>query len=527
MPNIDVNQLKRQASKAFAGFTAGQRTMLAIAAVATVVGAFVFLQMSSSGSSYAALYSNLQPADAASVTQQLDSQGVSYQLSGGGGTILVPQDQVYQLRLDMSAKGIPTDGAPGYALLDKAGITTSEFQQRVDYQRAIEGEISKTINAISGVLGSTVHVVVPQQDVFASDDQKPSASVLVKVAPTKALASGQVQSIVHLVASSVEGLQPDQVTVADDQGRMLAAPGVDGATSAAGDARVAQTASYQDQVARSIEDLLAPVTGAGKAKVTVSAQLDFDKTQTTTERFDQGTGTGTLLSENTSSESFTGDGASVGGTLSTGSPTPVSSGTSSDGTYTKSDTQRQYAPGKVTEVVDSAPGAVERLSVAVLVDAAANVGAQEVQDLVTAAAGIDPARGDTVEVQKILFDTTAADAAKQQLDAAAKPGLDITSLARTGGAVVIVALVLLLAWRSAKRDTVARFPLAIPIEGPADTHALAAGDEEAAGAAQGLLSLGSGERRGHDLSPAPIAQLIDHQPSDVAEILRGWLAESR
>src|SRR6478609_8914133 len=140
MADVDFTKLKGQVTKAFSGFTSGQKAMLGIAALATIVGAYFFMQMSSS-TDYAPLYSNLQTSDASAVTQQLDAEGVSYKLSGGGSTILVPQDKVYQLRLDLSGKGLPSDGAPGYSLLDKAGITTSEFRQRVDYQRALEGEI--------------------------------------------------------------------------------------------------------------------------------------------------------------------------------------------------------------------------------------------------------------------------------------------------------------------------------------------------------------------------------------------------
>ena len=128
----------------------------------------------------------------------------------------------------MSAAGLPQGGAQGYALLDKQGITASEFRQRVDYQRALEGELARTITAIDGVEAAKVHLVIPEEDLFSDDERQPTASVLVKTKPGSTLDPGQVQAVVHLVSSSVEGLVPEQVTVADDQGTMLAAPGEDG-----------------------------------------------------------------------------------------------------------------------------------------------------------------------------------------------------------------------------------------------------------------------------------------------------------
>src|SRR5437763_1568931 len=158
----------------------------------------------------------------------------------------------------------------GYKLLDKQRITTSEFTQHVNYQRALEGELSKTIGAIDGVGAATVHLVIPQQDVFSADTNKPSASVLVQNLPGKTLGAGQVQAIVHLVSSSVEGLNPDDVSVADAKGNLLSAPG-DGGDAAAGDARSSQTRGYEDQLSKSLQDMLTQVIGPNHAVVRVTA----------------------------------------------------------------------------------------------------------------------------------------------------------------------------------------------------------------------------------------------------------------
>ena len=536
---IDITRVKQRANSLFSGFTNGQKAMLGIAAVATIAGA-MFLMNSSGQASYATLYSNLQETDAASVTQQLDADKVPYKLENGGTTILVPQEKVYQERLDLSSKGLPTSGSPGYALLDKQGITTSEFSQRVDYQRALEGEMVRTINAIDGVQSATVHLVIPQQTVFATDTGTPTASVLVTTTPGHDLNAGQVQAIVHLVASSVEGLDPKNVTVADSKGRVLSASGEEGDVQAQSDARASQTATFENDLSTSLQTLLEPVTGPGKAIVHVTAALDFDKHQTTTERFDAA-GTSPVLSETSNSETFTGQDASASGVIDGSVPTGTGNGASN---YNRTQAQKDYAVGKVTEQVDSAPGAVDRLSVAVLVDDKQNVDEQQIKDLVSAAAGLQPNRGDTIQVTKLAFDASAvtaagtADTPAGTSATAAKKPLDIMSLIQTAGAVLIVLVVLFMAWRSARKASVSRTPIELPagMMGALGPGAAATADQTAvarelvgAGAAIGsgghLPALAEPDPR--ELAQTQIADLIDRQPEDVATVLRSWLADRR
>src|SRR5947209_15401113 len=155
MAGVNVDQLRRKASQAMAGFSTGQKVVTGLAVVALIAGGMLFSGWASKPT-YVPLFTNLQPSDAAAITQKLTSSKVPYQLGDGGSSVLVPQNQVYQQRLNLSAQGLPTGGNQGYSLLDKQGITTSEFQQRVDFQRAMEGELSKTIGAIDGVGAATV-----------------------------------------------------------------------------------------------------------------------------------------------------------------------------------------------------------------------------------------------------------------------------------------------------------------------------------------------------------------------------------
>jgi flagellar M-ring protein FliF len=538
---LDITSARRRASTVWSGFTSGQKTTLGLAIAAVVLGGYMFTKWAAQPT-WTPLYGNLSSTDAGSVTSELKSKGVQYKLADGGATVMVPQAQVYQLRLDMSAKNLPTGGSQGYALLDKQGITTSEFRQRVDYQRALEGELARTIGAIDGVSGADVHLVIPADDVFAADSRKPSASVLLRSATGKRFGADQVRAIVNLVAGSVEGLTPDAVTVADSAGHVLSAPG-DGGLDASGDAQSAQARTFEDGLARSIEDMLAPVTGAGGAVVRVKADLDFDQRSTTTESFAQPAAgqTNPLVTESTSQETFAGPGASTaaGGVLGTNGQTTTGNAASTANNYSKNSADRSFAVGKVTEQVKSAPGKVTHLSVAVLVDDKVKAAPAEITNLVNAAAGIDPKRGDAVTVAAMAFDHSAIDAAakEQKAAAAAKSKTQMMNLVRTVGVLLIVLVALLLAWRSARKASITRYPVPgmLPA-GPVQAEALHAALTAlgAGGPSAGAMEAAdAGDRFERAALPSgpdvndELAELIDRQPDEVASILRGWLADRR
>jgi flagellar M-ring protein FliF len=519
---LDLNSVRNKASNAFSGFTRGQKTMLGLAAVAIIIGGFFFLQWASAPS-YSPLFSNLPAEEAAAITQELTAQGVDYELADGGSTVMVPKDQVYDLRLSLSAQGLPADGSPGYALLDEQGITASEFRQRVDYQRALEGELSNTISAIDSVDSATVHLVMPEDDLFTDDETHASASVLVDTRDR--LPASQVQAIVHLVSSSVEALAPEEVTVADADGNVLWTPGDDGLAAAAGDARVAQTSTYEQQLATSIEEMLAPATGAGRAIVRVSADLDFDRRETTTESFSD-TDEAPVVNESTANETYAGNGTSATGVLGPDG-TPIAGGGTGTN-YESESADRTYAVDKVTEQIQSAPGDVERMSVAVILDDRADVEVSEVERVVAAAAGLQRDRGDTIEVTRLAFDQSVAEEAQAELEAAAgdQRFSQIIDLARTAATVLIVAVVLFLAYRSAKKSAKARMPLALPAQ---RTSVAQLADLAAAEAIETLpvraLPSPTDERR--VAVQAEIGELIDRQSDDVAKMLRGWLGEGK
>jgi len=548
-----LNATRQKALSTWGAFSAGQRAVTIVAALTLVVGGFMFTKWSARAS-YAPLFTNLDPTDAGAITDKLASQKVGYKLTDGGRTVMVPQAQVYQLRVDLSSKGLPAGGSVGYSILDKQGITTSEFRQRVDYQRALEGELSRPVSAVNGVAGATVHLVIPKDDVFATDTQKPTASVLVKVAPGARLTSENVQAIVHLVSSSVEGLAAQDVTVADDHGRLLSQPGDDGASMAEGDARAAQTHAYESDVANSVEDMLGQVMGQGHAVVRVTADLDYDHRETTTESYQPTQAP--VLNESSSKENFTGTGQPVGGVLGPDAASIAASG-GGNNTYAKEDASRQYAVGKVTEQVKSAPGAVKRLSVAVLLDSKVKgVSPGSVQKLVAAAAGLDTTRGDTIAVDSMAFDTSAQKEADKAMSAAAaaKQRQGMLSLVRSLLVLLLLVGAFVFFWRITKRAE-RRESLSLPELAALTAAAGALPSGAASASSAGRAALGDGEDGelfgdvpapelalsgvGH-LGGAPAAKalpavtiddelgaLIERQPEQVAQLLRGWLSDRR
>jgi flagellar M-ring protein FliF len=523
-----TNQFKR-IGQTFGSFSAGQKTVAIVAVVAILVGGFLFSSWVSKPT-YSPLFSNLASADASAIVDKLAAAGTPYQLTDGGGTILVPQDKVYDLRLQMSGAGLPAATDSGYSLLDKQGVTTSEFQQQVTYQRALSGEITKTVESIAGVKSAVVNLAMPKKTVFADEQAKPTAAVLVDLEPGKRLESQQVQAIVNLVSSSVSELEADKVTVVDSTGAVLSSPGQAGGVGGVADSRAQATKDYQDRLAAGIQRMLDQVVGSGKSVAQVTTQLDFDKTQTKTERFSSNP-TAKALNESSTTENYTGTGGANGTGVLGPDNIQVPNG-GGNGTYKKDTAARQNAVDKVTEVRDAAPGAVTRQSVAVLLDAkaAAKLPAGEVQQLVAAAAGIDATRGDTVVVSQMPFDGSAQADAKAALDAAAaaEQRAQLMSMGKTAGLALLVLVLLFLAWRSSRKSKRTDMTYA-------ELERLD-GEELAELEAYRAAELAGVNRPALDAAPAvdphagkrdEINAMVDKQPDEVAQLLRGWLADRR
>ncbi|MEU7903105.1 flagellar basal-body MS-ring/collar protein FliF [Actinoplanes sp. NPDC049118] len=520
----------RKVGETFKSFTTGQKVVTIAAVLALLIGGYFFATWASKPS-YSALFSNLSSKDASAIVESLQKTGTPYELSNGGSTIMVPQDQVYDLRLQLSGEGLPGESDTGYALLDEQGITTSDFMQHTNYQRALEGEISNTIKSIDGVEAATVHLVMPQKDVFSDDQEKTTASVLVQSSPNDPLTTQQVQAIVHLVASSVEGLEPEQVTVAGADGKILSTGGGAAVATGGDSGSESQTVAFQNRLNSSLQHMLDSVVGPGHAVVTTTAELDYDQTETTTESYTSDPSVA-ALSESISREAYNGNGTGTGGVLGPDNiQVPNGAATGGTGQYEQSDIVRNNAVNKTTEARRSAPGSIEKLNVAVLLDSttAGAVNQDDVQALVSAAAGIDPTRGDTIAVSAMPFDTSAATAAQDALaqSAAAEKSAKQTSLIKTGAMALVVLFLIFLAWRASRR---AKKRKALS---PAELKHLE--DMQAALEQQRLAELNAAipspaiEAANADYEALEerqreIEKMVQEQPDEMAALLRGWLA---
>ena len=516
--------------RSFASFTTGQKVVAVVGTAALLLAGFMVFRWAAAPN-YAPLFSSLSSSDASAVIEQLEADGVPYEITGGGGTIMVPRDQVYATRISLSGEGLPSDsGKGGYALLDNQDISTSQFKEQTDFKRAMEGELATTIEAIDSVDTAVVHLALPPEEVFADEQDPATATVLVATSPGADLQPEQVQAVVHLVASSIDGLDPDMVTVADSTGRVLSTN--DGAGGAAS-TRSQQVEDYQDELNGRIQQMLDRVVGPGNSTVQVTANLDFDKsvTESTTYEADEAD---PPLSSQTQSETYSGGqpGAGVGGVV--GPEGQMETGaTDGSGTYSQESTTRDNAVDTVVEHRETAPGSVESLHAAVVVDvnAPTKVDPVEVEELVTAAVGINPRRGDTVEVSALPFDRTAEDAAAAALEEAAadEAGSQRAEWIRNGVLILLVALLVLVVWLRSRKRAKARVQATTYVveqlrQDQAERAAVAA-SRQRIDTSPATMALERADRDADVEVRDELAALVERQPEEVAALLRGWLVE--
>jgi len=254
------------------------------AALAASIALFVGLLLWSSTPEYKVLFSNLTEKDAGTITTALQQLNAPYK-TGPGGTLLVPADQVYDLRFKLAAQGLPKGGAVGFELMDSPQLGMTQFQEQVAFQRGMEGELARTVQALSPVESARVHLAIPKPSVFIRDKQKPSASVLVNLHPGRSLDPGQVQSIVHLVSSSVAELSPNNVTVVDQAGNLLTNVS-DGASARGLNAsQLDYIRQMEGYYAQRIEAIVSPIVGTGNVRAEVRADLDFSESEATSESY--------------------------------------------------------------------------------------------------------------------------------------------------------------------------------------------------------------------------------------------------
>jgi flagellar M-ring protein FliF len=422
-----------------AALPAGRKAMLGLG-LAALVGIALAMSMWSSQGNYKVLYANLSDKDGGAILAQLSQMNVPYKHAEGGSAILVPAEKVHDVRLKLASAGLPKGGVVGFELMDNAKFGQTQFQERLTFQRGLEGELTRSIGGLAAVQSARVHLALPNQNGFFREQQKPSASVLLTLHPGRTLDRAQIAGIVHLVSSSVPELAPKAVSVLDATGALLSGSAEADAAANGLDAHQLQ---YRQQIeanyTRRVMDILEPVLGRDNLRAQVTADVDFAQTESTSEEYAPNQGVGadgrpvaaTVRSEQTT-ESGSGGGAlpaGVPGAASNQPPVPASApingaaqtlaaaATGTQGGASRREATTNYEVDKTVRVTRNATGTVRRLNAAVVVNHRSVTDAkgkttvtpipeaelEKLTALVKETMGFNEARGDSVKLINAPF----------------------------------------------------------------------------------------------------------------------------
>ncbi len=499
-----------------------KKILALLVVIALVITAGILLMTWSQKADQQLLFSNLSDEDAGAIIQKLNEQKIPYTATGGG--IMVPADKVYEVRLQLASQGLPQGGGVGFELFDKTSFTMTDFVQKLDYRRALQGELARTIRSLAEVEQCRIHLAIPEKTLFMQKDEKPKASVLLKLRPGRRLSQSQVQGIVHLVSSSIEGLDAKDVTVVNNDGDMLTSD-VDENFAETG-SQFEYERTYEHDMEAKIISMLEPVVGKGKAKARVAVSFDFTKTEKTEEKYDPDSQV--ARSEQRNTEKSTG--GTNGGIPGIASNLPGRQQTTATMPGTpavseKKDETINYEITKTISHVISPTGEVKKLSVVVLVDGtyAAAQGSTEkkytprtedqvrqFEDMVKKAIGFSADRGDEVKVVNLPFEVVPQE---EMVDTPAPSRVVPTVMSASKYLVPLigVALLFLFVVKPLMKTLTEPTQLALP---------------------QQQLSLvqaaGEVQRAIPEQDRSSREQLIDwakKNPKDASNLIKGWLEE--
>ncbi len=404
-------QFFSQLWKAFKALTPSKRLSIIIVAAVSLISIGIFINFVNQDE-YRVLFSNLSAEDTEKIVGRLQEKGISYKVGSTGDSILVPSEHVSELRLDLASMGLPQGGGVGFEIFDKKNFGATEFVQRLNYQRALQGELSRTINSLDEVQYSRVHIVTPKKSLFVKEQEKTTASVIIKLKPRRRLQASQIEGITHLVASSVEGLQPEEVTILGSRGNILSKAQSDSESSKMTDSQREYQKSIESDMANKIQTILERVVGHGNAVARVSATLDFTSIEKTEELYDAEEPVPRSLHRKTRTSYVP-----IEAGESTVSPINIETNDSSNTEREEKDETINYEINRVVSKTVMPVGKIDSLSVAVLVDGVYqknNEGIEEFQprskkeiqsfeNIVKNSVGFNADRGDQIVVTSIPF----------------------------------------------------------------------------------------------------------------------------
>jgi flagellar M-ring protein FliF len=540
-----MDEIKKNILALWKGLSAQRKVSLVASFLLSlaVLGGVVYL---ASKPKLTLLYGGLQPSEAQKVVEYLDSKKISYEVSDGGRSVLVPAAQVYSVRMGLASQGIPTmsDGGVGFELFDKPTFGESDFMQRANYYRALQGELARTIRQLDEVANARVLIVVPEDKLFGQDHQQAKASVFVQLQPGRSLGDEQVRAIQFLVANGVEGLQPEHVAVIDGTGRAMSGSDSDSDTVTGGqlnDKQRQARAELESYLQEKAQSMLDQVLGPGQSVVRVATDIDYSTTQQTTEKYDPkgsvpAQETSTTESSSTSAPSSSGNGAGVTANTAASSDTTTKSNDEK-----KETTSSTYNVGKTMETRVDGGGTIKRLTVALMLNERKGTGAdakptprtpeeiKQIEDIVKEAVGFTTGdtRQDSIQTQEVAFadmfdDGKPAEAKKTAIQDQINQYLPYV----TQGCLVLLALGILLYFRSVlmssgKKDATNpdAFESLLHNYTLQSNGGLNVTNGQVAGRNPGGVNGGSPTV----LTPQELSRLIRENPDNASQALKAWL----
>lgn len=536
-----------------------QMKLMAMVIVAVVmIGFFAYLSLQMAAPNLAPLYGNMSVEDGGRIVQELETQGITYELRANGTQVLVPADQVDRLRLKLAQSGLPSQGSMiGYEIFDKTDtLGTSNFVLSLNQTRALEGELARTITGFETVENARVHLVMPRRELFSRESVEPTASVALKLRGSGGLNKNEIAAIRHLVATAVPGLKSQRVTIVDSHGELLAKGGDEKESGALNEEAADFKVGYEKQMREQVERLLERSVGIGKVKAEISADIDFNRTVRKIEKFDpegQVARSVQTVSENErSSEANASNTVSVGNNLPAGQAGNAGSGTPNTSDRNRAEETTNFEINKeVTDSIKEA-GTVRRLTVAVMVDGVLAKDAdgketytprsedelKKLEKLVQSAVGYDGTRGDEVSVINMQF-AQSEDIFEEDPLAWLKKDLNSIIQTLVVGGVAILAILLVIrplvakaiesADQAAKDDAMEQAALAAPsiaarltdqsrrsLDGGDDDDDAMDGDEE-------MISVDRIKGKIRSSTYNKINNMFDQHPDETTNVLRSWM----
>lgn len=526
-------QLKNQVVELWQKMTRVQKSVI-IGSAALLFVILFLLTRSASTPDYGVLFTQMDDQQAGQIVEKLTEMKIDYKINDGGAggegvTIMVPAKDIPQTRLQLATENLPTGGVVGFESFDQTQFGETETDRRARYLRALQGELTRTIESMAEVDKARVHIVMPEPSLFSEEEKNATAAIMLKLLPNKTLNEEQAKGLVKLVTNSVEGLKPENVTIVDMSGNILTEDlGNDQETSTRKltISQVELQKQYQKELQNSLQSMLEKIIGVGKAVVRVQLELDFDRIQQKRQEY----GDPVVRSKQTTEESSNSSNTTPGGVPGVDSNVPgyVAEGQTGTSNSQKTESIVNNEINLFEENRDIAPGSVKRLSVAVVVDKQIDTTQQKsIEDVVKGASGFDAQRGDQISVAGMAFNTDYQDEMSRALAAAEKRqqmliigGLAILALILAGG--VIASIV-------AKRRKAAELArLQAALDEDYDLQPVPVTDLAS------ILNQNHEADETENLTPEQqeimrvrehVEKIAKEQPGDVAHLLRTWLAE--